>query len=59
MSYKVTLLPGDGIGPEVAQAMKTCVDATGGQIAWEEEMVGELGHSRHWQFAIPTLVSVV
>ena len=41
MSYKVTLLPGDGIGPEVAQAMKKCVDATGVKIAWEEVEVGE------------------
>jgi len=29
------------------------------QNCGREEMVGELGHSRHWQFAIPTLVSVV
>ncbi len=41
MSYKVTLLPGDGIGPEVAMAMKKCVDATGVKIDWEEMLVGE------------------
>ena len=41
MAYKVTLLPGDGIGPEVAMAMKKCVDATGVKIDWEEEPVGE------------------
>ncbi len=41
MSYKVTLLPGDGIGPEVAGAMKKCVDATGVKIEWEELSVGE------------------
>ena len=41
MAYKVTLLPGDGIGPEVALAMKKCVDATGIKIDWEEEPVGE------------------
>ncbi|MCR4337942.1 MAG: isocitrate/isopropylmalate family dehydrogenase, partial [Candidatus Omnitrophica bacterium] len=41
MSYKVTLLPGDGIGPEVALAMKKCVDATGVDIDWEELPVGE------------------
>lgn len=40
-TYRVTLLPGDGIGPEVAQAMKKCVEATGVQIAWDEEQVGE------------------
>lgn len=41
MAYKVTLLPGDGIGPEVALAMKKCVDATGVKIEWEEFLVGE------------------
>ncbi|MCC6758125.1 MAG: isocitrate/isopropylmalate dehydrogenase family protein [Candidatus Omnitrophica bacterium] len=41
MSYKVSLLPGDGIGPEVAGAMKKCVDATGVKIDWEECIVGE------------------
>lgn len=40
MSYRVTLLPGDGIGPEVASAMRACVDATGVKIEWEEVMVG-------------------
>lgn len=41
MSYKVTLLPGDGIGPEVALAMRKCVDATGVKIEWDEQIVGE------------------
>ena len=40
-TYKVTLLPGDGIGPEVALAMKKCVTATGVHIEWDEEQVGE------------------
>lgn len=35
MKRKVTLIPGDGIGPEVSQAMRRCVDATGVQIDWE------------------------
>ncbi len=41
MSYKITLLPGDGIGPEVAAAMRKCVDATGVKVEWEEQPVGE------------------
>ena len=39
--YDVTLLPGDGIGPEVAGAMKRCLDATGVKIKWDEQPVGE------------------
>jgi len=35
MSYPVTLIPGDGIGPEVAHAARRAVDATGVKIAWE------------------------
>ncbi|MCU1337372.1 MAG: Isocitrate dehydrogenase [Bryobacterales bacterium] len=35
MSHKVTLIPGDGIGPEVAAAARRAVDATGVRIEWE------------------------
>lgn len=35
VTHKVTLIPGDGIGPEVAQAAKRAVDATGVEIDWE------------------------
>lgn len=33
--YQVTLLPGDGIGPEVAQAAVRAVEATGVRIEWD------------------------
>ena len=33
--YTVTLIPGDGIGPEITQAMCRVVEATGVDIAWE------------------------
>lgn len=36
MRHKVTLLPGEGIGPEVAAATRKVVDAAGAQIQWEE-----------------------
>ena len=35
MPYPVTLIPGDGIGPEVADAAVRAVDATGVQINWQ------------------------
>lgn len=35
MAHKVTLIPGDGIGPEVAEAAARAVDATGVRIDWE------------------------
>jgi len=37
---KVTLIPGDGIGPEVTNAMKEIFKAAGVQIEWEEENAG-------------------
>ncbi len=36
MTHKVTLIPGEGIGPEVAAATRKIVDATGTKIEWEE-----------------------
>ncbi len=35
MSHKVTLIPGDGIGPEVSAAARRAVDATGVRIDWD------------------------
>src|SRR5579871_4198910 len=35
MIHKITLLPGDGIGPEVANAATQIVEATGVSVEWE------------------------
>jgi isocitrate dehydrogenase (NAD+) len=35
MAHQITLIPGDGIGPEVADATVRAVDATGVSIDWE------------------------
>jgi isocitrate dehydrogenase (NAD+) len=40
-TYPIVLLPGDGIGPEVAEATRRCLDATGVQFAWQHGMAGE------------------
>lgn len=41
MKHKVTFIPGDGIGPEVANAARACVEATGVSIEWEDAICGE------------------
>ena len=41
MSYKVTLIPGDGIGPEVTSAARVVAEATGVAIDWEVVAAGE------------------
>ncbi|NLM51462.1 MAG: isocitrate dehydrogenase (NAD(+)) [Firmicutes bacterium] len=40
--YKITLLPGDGIGPDITAATKKVLAATGVPIEWEEHLAGEL-----------------
>ncbi|MCX5711635.1 MAG: isocitrate/isopropylmalate dehydrogenase family protein [Candidatus Omnitrophica bacterium] len=41
MVHRVTLIPGDGIGPEVSLAAKRCIEATGVKITWDEVIAGE------------------
>lgn len=40
MTHTVTLIPGDGIGPEVTDAMRRVVEATGVDITWETVEAG-------------------
>ena len=47
MAHKVTLLPGDGIGPEVTAAMRLCVEATGVKIDWDVQEVGEKSMAKY------------
>ncbi|UCD16084.1 MAG: isocitrate/isopropylmalate dehydrogenase family protein [Candidatus Omnitrophota bacterium] len=41
MSYKITLIPGDGIGPEVTDAARLCLEALDIDIKWEVALAGE------------------
>src|SRR5690625_4742900 len=38
--YQVTLIPGDGIGPEVAEATRRVLDATGIEFEWDVRQAG-------------------
>lgn len=38
--YHVTLIPGDGVGPEIAQATQRCIAATGVKIDWDVQECG-------------------
>ncbi len=40
MAYDVTLITGDGTGPELAEAARKCVDATGVKINWDLQEAG-------------------
>jgi isocitrate dehydrogenase (NAD+) len=41
MAHRVTLIPGDGIGPELAEATRRVLDATGVEFEWEVVDAGE------------------
>src|SRR6478672_3482357 len=40
MAHDVTLIPGDGVGPELAEAARMCIDATGVKINWDVQEAG-------------------
>jgi isocitrate/isopropylmalate dehydrogenase len=40
LTHAVTLIPGDGIGPEVVDATVQILEATGVSFAWERQEAG-------------------
>jgi len=40
MAHEITLIRGDGTGPELAKAAQKCVDATGVEITWDVQEAG-------------------
>ncbi len=40
MPHTVTLIPGDGVGPEIAEAARRVIDASGAKIEWEVQEAG-------------------
>jgi len=47
MSYRVTLIPGDGIGPEVTEAVLRVLKVAGLDIDWERHDAGAAAFARH------------
>ena len=41
MPHEVTLIPGDGTGPEIVEATRRVLEATGVEFAWDEHPAGE------------------
>jgi isocitrate dehydrogenase (NAD+) len=52
MTHKITLIPGDGIGPEVTEAVLRVLAATGVSIEWERFQAGVVSFERTGQ-ALP------
>ncbi len=47
MSHVITLIPGDGIGPEVTDATREVLAATGVDITWEPREAGAAAAEQH------------
>jgi isocitrate dehydrogenase (NAD+) len=47
MAHRVTLIPGDGIGPELAEATRRVLDTTGIAFEWEVVEAGEATIATH------------
>jgi isocitrate dehydrogenase (NAD+) len=47
MAHQVTLIPGDGIGPELAEAARRVLDASGVAFEWEVVDAGEAVMARY------------
>ncbi len=46
-SHTITLIPGDGTGPEIVAATRRAIDATGVRIAWDEQDIGVPAIAKH------------
>jgi isocitrate dehydrogenase (NAD+) len=47
MSHTITLIPGDGIGPEVTGAVVRILERAGLDVEWESHLAGVLALERH------------
>lgn len=47
MAHRITLIPGDGIGPEITGAVVRIIEAAGVEIEWESFVAGAEALSRH------------
>lgn len=50
MSHKITLIPGDGIGTEVTQAVVRILEATGLKFEWETVQAGAEAYERYKEY---------
>jgi isocitrate dehydrogenase (NAD+) len=47
VTHTLTLIPGDGIGPEVTRAVTRVLDASGADITWESHDAGKTALEQH------------
>src|SRR5688572_14442255 len=59
MTTRVTLIPGDGIGPSITDATVRIVEASGASLSWDRQSAGQAG-VKQWNDPMPdaTLESI-
>src|SRR5579864_2062988 len=50
MTHKITLIPGDGIGPEVTHAVTRILEATGVKFEWESHLAGLEAYEKYKEY---------
>jgi isocitrate/isopropylmalate dehydrogenase len=51
----VTVIPGDGIGPDVIGAARAVIDASGAPVAWDERQAGDATAQSYDLVSLPKL----
>src|SRR5829696_955313 len=59
MTHKITLIPGDGIGPEVTRAVVRVLEAAGLDVQWEEFTAGAAALQEHGTTLPPALLESI
>src|SRR5881392_1121246 len=59
MSHKITLIPGDGIGTEVTQAVVRILEATGLTFEWETVQAGAEAFEKYKEYIPKTLTESI
>src|SRR6059058_3914001 len=59
MAYKITLIPGDGIGPEVTRAAVRVLEATGLKFEWETFQAGAEAFEKYHEYIPKELIESI
>lgn len=59
MAHRVTLIPGDGIGPEVTQAAVRILEATGLKFEWESFQAGAEAFEKYHEYIPKELIASI
>ena len=59
MTHKITLIPGDGIGPEVMNAVTRILDASGVKFEWETVLAGAEAYEKYREYVPKALTESV